>query len=213
MFKLTEDELQNAFDAIEHHGYSTLLPTPPEWSLLRDQWPDIKKEVSEIDLDVYSPALPLRVYAPKTRATVRIVSLLHPVDLILYTALTLLIKDDLESARVPRSKKMIFSYRTEIGVVNRLYSRANSYALFRDRLSQKSHRTSVRYIALADIADFYPRIYQHRLQNIVETCATGERGRSVARVLVKKMISKLSDSNKRKRYSFDSLNASMKSMA
>jgi hypothetical protein len=85
MFKLTERELQNAFEAIEHHGYSTLLPTPPEWSNLRDHWPDIKKELSEIDLDIYCPVMPLRVYAPKTRATVRVVSLLHPVDLLIYT--------------------------------------------------------------------------------------------------------------------------------
>jgi hypothetical protein len=195
MFKLTEDELQNAFEAIEHHGYSTLLPTPPEWTILRDHWPDIKKELSEIDLDIYSPVLPLRVYAPKTRATVRVVSLLHPVDLLIYTALTLLVKDGLESARVPRSKKMIFSYRAETGVTNRLYSRGNSYALFQNRLHYKSHRASVRYVALADIADFYPRIYQHRLENIVETCAIAERGRSVARVLVKKLIAKLSGNN------------------
>jgi Reverse transcriptase (RNA-dependent DNA polymerase) len=90
---------------------------------------------------------------------------------------------------------MIFSYRTEIVVTTRLYSRANSYALFLSRLQYKSHRGSVRYVALADIADFYPRVYQHRLENIVETCATSERGRSVARVLVRKLISKLSDSN------------------
>lgn len=195
MFKLAEQELQNAFEAIEHHGYSTLLPTPPEWSILRDHWPEIRQELSEIDLDIYSPVLPLRVYAPKTRATVRVVSLLHPVDLLIYTALTLLVKDDLEAARVPRSRSMIFSYRTEIGVTKRLYSRANSYAQFLTRLQYKSHRGSVRYVALADIADFYPRVYQHRLENIVETCATSERGRSVARVLVKKLISKLADGN------------------
>jgi hypothetical protein len=195
MFKLTTAELQNALEAIEHHGYSTLLPTPPEWLVLRNQWAEIKKELSETDLDVYSPVLPLRVYAPKTRATVRIVSLLHPVDLILYTALTLIVKDELESARVPPSKQMIFSYRTERGVNNRLYSRANSYAMFRDRLHRKSHQDNVRYVALADIADFYPRIYQHRLENIVETCASTPRGRAVARVLIKRLISKLSDSN------------------
>ena len=195
MFKLTEDELQNALDAIEHHGYSTLLPTPPEWSLLHDRWVDIKKELSEIDLDLYSPVLPLRVYAPKTRATVRVVSLLHPVDLLIYTALTLLIKDELEVARIPRSKRMAFSYRTETGVMNRLYSRANSYVLFQNQLQQKSHRKSVRYVAVADIADFYPRIYQHRLKNIIKSCVLDERGRDIARVLVDKLICRLSDGN------------------
>jgi hypothetical protein len=112
MFRLSEDELQNAFEAVEHQGYSTLLPPPPEWSILRQEWESIRREVAEIDLDLHFPVPPLRVYAPKTRATVRVVSLLHPVDLLIYTALTLMVVPDLEAARVPRSRNRVFSYRS-----------------------------------------------------------------------------------------------------
>src|SRR5688572_9375624 len=116
MFKLSTTELQNSFEAIEHHGYSALLPTPPEWEILRNHWNELKEQISEIDLDHHVPKPPLRLYAPKSRATVRVVSLLHPIDLIIYTALTLLVKDDLEVARVSPEKKIVFSYRSEIGV-------------------------------------------------------------------------------------------------
>ena len=47
---------------------------------------------------------------------------------------------------------------------------------------------SIRFVAIADIADFYPRIYQHRLENVIQTVATSPRGEEVARVLVKKFL-------------------------
>ncbi len=48
---------------------------------------------------------------------------------------------------------------------------------------------------MADIADFYPRIYQHRLQNVVETVASSQHVRDVGRVLAKKLIGNLMGRN------------------
>lgn len=195
LFKLSESELQNGFEAIEHHGYSALLPTPPEWSVLRSQWSDIKTEIAAIDLDTYTPTPPLRIYAPKNRATVRVVSLLHPVDLIVYTSLTLIVIDDLEANRIPVGKKTVFSYRADTSASNRLYRTDTAFPMFQARLKERNGRARVGYVGIADIADFYPRIYQHRLENVIESCSTTQRGRDVARVLAKKLIANLSGSN------------------
>ena len=195
LFKLTDNELQNGFDAIEHHGYSALLPTPPEWSLLRGHLDSIRPEITAIDLDTYTPTSPLRVYAPKNRATVRVVSLLHPLDLIIYTSLALIVIRDLEANRIPARKKTVFSYRADLSCANRLYRTDASFSMFQDALKERSGRSRIGYVGIADIADFYPRIYQHRLENVIESCATNERGRDVARVLVKKLIANLSGSN------------------
>lgn len=195
MFKLSENELQNGFEAIEHHGYSALLPTPPEWNVLRNHWDSVRAEIAAIDLDTYTPTAPLRIYAPKNRATVRVVSLLHPIDLIIYTALTLIVIKDIEANRIPARKKTVFSYRADLSCANRLYKTDASFAMFQDTLKERSSRAKVGYVGIADIADFYPRIYQHRLENVIESCSTGERGRDVARVLVKKLIAHLSGSN------------------
>lgn len=193
-FHLSEAELQSGFEAIEHHGYSALLPTPPEWDVLKSEWEALKSELAKVDLDTYSPVRPLRVYAPKNRATVRVVSLLHPIDLLFYTALTLVAKNDLEQSRIPTSKKIVFSYRAD-GASNRLYKSTPTFRDFRTALDEKSARAKIKYIAAADIADFYPRMYQHRLENAVESAATNERTREVARVLVKKLIGNLSGNN------------------
>lgn len=194
-FKLSGQELTDAYEAICHHGYSALFPPPPEWTTVADNWPAIKAHLREIDLDTYKPHKPLRTFAPKSRANIRVVHLLHPEDLILYTALILIAKDDLEAARLPRRARRVFSYRTDTRTTNRLYSMRGAYANYRAQLMTKAAKSAVKYVSVADIADFYPRIYQHRLENIIMSTAGGQRGRDIARVLVKKLILALMDNN------------------
>ena len=62
-------------------------------------------------------------------------------------------------------------------------------------MKKKANRNNIKFIGIADIADFYPRIYQHRLENVLQTVAKSQRGNDVARVLVKKLISKLMERN------------------
>ena len=42
VFNLTAQELDNAFAAITHHGFSTMLPEPPEWSVVAANWSSIE---------------------------------------------------------------------------------------------------------------------------------------------------------------------------
>jgi hypothetical protein len=46
-------------------------------------------------------------------------------------------------------------------------------------------------VAVADFADFYPRIYQHRLENVIQASAKSPRVEEVARVLVRQFIPNL----------------------
>ena len=195
MFKLTDTELQSAFEAISHHGYSALFPPPPEWTTVKNNWPEIKQYLAGIDLDVYVPYKPLRVFVPKSRANLRVAHLLHPEDLILYTALVIIVKDDLESARVSRRTRRVFSYRTQSGVSNRLYTTREAYTKYLAEIQRKSRKPTVRFVSIADIADFYPRVNQHRLENVITSASSSPRGNDVARVLVKKMINQLMESN------------------
>ena len=186
MFRLTEDELQHAYDAITYHGYSSMLPAAYEWKSVKEKWPEIRQYLSKIDLDTYKPHNPLRIFAPKSRANIRVVHLLHLEDLILYTALVLIIKDDIEAARISRRARRVFSYRVDVARPDRLYKSQGSYDSYLAELSKKATKSGTSFVAIADIADFYPRIYQHRLENIVQSVATKQRGIDVARVLVKK---------------------------
>lgn len=154
-FNLTEQELQNAFEAIDHHGYSGLVPAPPEWKIIQDRWNELKPLLGGIDLDEYVPNAPMVMFAPKTRATVRPVSLLHPTDLIIYSALVLIVKDDIETERIAVSKHRIFSYRANADS-NRFYGARPSFQDFLDISGRKAARAGTSIVAVADIADFSP---------------------------------------------------------
>ena len=123
MFKLTQGELDAARDAIDTHGYSIYIPTPPEWKTVKDNWSAISSYLLALDLDLYQPRTPLRVYAPKSRINLRPVVLLHPFDLLIYTALTLLAKRDIEAARIAVSENRVFSNRAS-SKPTRLFSRS-----------------------------------------------------------------------------------------
>lgn len=188
MFNLTTQELDCAFAAISHHGYSTMLPQPPEWTVVAENWEDLRGSIERIDLDVYEPFKPLKVFAPKNRANIRLLHLLHPQDLIIYTALVLIAKSDIEASRIPPKTKRVFSYRADPLKHNEIYDARGAYEAYQSQLSSRAGKPKVKYAAVADIADFYSRIYQHRLENVIESVATSQRVRDIARVLVKKFI-------------------------
>jgi hypothetical protein len=193
-FNLTEQELDNALEAIEHHGYSALVPYPPEWQTVRDNWEEIRTRIARLDLDVYQPNTPMVMFAPKSRATVRPVWLLHPIDIVIYSALTLIVKDALEAERIPLRRRRVFSFRAN-AAQNRFYAAQPTFRDFLNTSRAKAVRTVTQIVAIADIADFYPRIYQHRLQNVIEASARSPREEEVARVLVAKFLSNIGGKN------------------
>ena len=195
MFTLTEDELNRAYEAINHHGYSALLPDAYEWSTVVGNWPAIREYLTKKDLDTYTPYKSLQIFAPKSRANIRVVHLLQPEDLLIYTALVLIVKDDIELARIPKRNRRVFSYRVSKKQSGRLYDVRGAHDNYLEQLKNKAKKKSTAFVAIADIADFYPRIYQHRLQNVIEATANAQRGVEVARVLVKKLINKLMGGN------------------
>ncbi|RNC85218.1 MAG: RNA-directed DNA polymerase [Balneola sp.] len=195
MFKLTETEIENAIKAIEFHGYSALLPEPIEWQVVLENRVEITNYIKELDLDNYKPFKPMKVFAPKNRANIRVVHLLHPQDLIIYTALTIIVKNDIEAGRISKKAKRVFSYRVDTSKSDRLYDARGAHDEYLSYLKKKSDKKNIKFVGIADIADFYPRIYQHRLENVIETIATDNRSIEVARVLVKKLISNLMGRN------------------
>lgn len=121
--------------------------------------------------------------------------MLHPQDLIIYTALVLIVKNDIEDSRISNRSKRVFSYRVDKDRNDRLYDSRGAHDSYIEQLEKKADRGNVRFVGIADIADFYPRIYQHRLENAIQAIASNQRGIDVARVLVKKLISNLMGRN------------------
>jgi uncharacterized protein (DUF433 family) len=160
--------LKRALKATLHHGYGTLFAEPPELGIVKSNWTALVVELSKIDLDTYPGYDAILSFAPKSRLNVRRVGLLHPYDFIFYTALVLALKPLISKSRLPVDK--VFSYRTEGTTPNELYQRASSWKDFRNTVELRSVNADC-IVGVTDIADFYPRIYHHRLMNALEASA------------------------------------------
>ena len=108
MLKLSETEVDNAMGAIQQHGYGDFFPHPPEWDVLVSNWPEVRAELTQVDLDSYSGYDVIFAFAPKSRVNVRRVALLHPYDLIFYTALALALRNGITTSRQQLRKERVF---------------------------------------------------------------------------------------------------------
>lgn len=175
MLKLSKSLLHRGLAATLAHGYSDFFPAPPEFAVVKKNWARVGPELAEIDLDTYDGYSQVFCFAPKlSRLNVRKVGLLHPFDLIFYTSLVCALRDGISTARLSPDK--VFSYRAEGVPRNRLYADAPSFGEFREAVKSKISEKPDTFVGISDIADFYPRVYQHRLVNALEACSeTSER--------------------------------------
>ncbi|HZQ93889.1 MAG TPA: RNA-directed DNA polymerase [Candidatus Sulfotelmatobacter sp.] len=191
MLRLSSAQLDHALSAVLLHGYGDFFPQPPELSLLVDNWKTFRDELAKVDLDLYEGQDVIFSFAPKSRLNVRRVALLHPYDLVFYTALVLALRDGICASRSSVRDKRVFSYHSEGAGDGILYNDNPGYREFRDAISRRVRKNKDCYVGITDIADFYPRIYQHRLVNALQA-ACGAPLRDHIRVL-EKMLTRFSE--------------------
>jgi hypothetical protein len=173
MLHLTADQLDNSLNAVLAHGYGDFFPDPPELSVLVSEWNEIRDELTKVDLDLYDGHDVMFSFAPKSRLNIRRVALLHPHDLIFYTGLVLALRPGIVSSRLPLNEKRVFSYHAERAGDGILYTDKPGYAEFREAIIRRVKKSPDCYVGITDIADFYPKIYQHRLLNAIQAaCGT-----------------------------------------
>ncbi len=184
MLKLTDDELDAGLDAIKYHGYSDFFPQPPEFKVLVNAWPLLKKYLGDVDLDEYKAYRPsLELSAPKSVINLRRVTLLHPLDLVIFTSIVRTLRHDIEAARIDEGDRRVFSFRAGGAGAEGLYKMRPSHAEFTEEVLKRLKKNPMGWIVLADIADFYYRLYQHRVRNAVEATVTNPRKLKFAAVL------------------------------
>jgi hypothetical protein len=86
-------------------------------------------------------------------------------------ALLLEIGPDIENARLPVSKNVVFSYRFQPSSENfGIFRRDVGWLQFQQRALTQAQ--TFEYVVSTDISDFYPRIYHHRLENALKQAST-----------------------------------------
>lgn len=167
MIRLSKKALDWALLSVERDGDTDIFPQPFEYELIRKQWPEVRKRLLAIDVTAYKVAAPIRTLTPKRRLGYRVSAQLDPIDHLFYTALVYDIGKSLESVRVKKSKKIVHSYRWKPSKKGRFFDPDYGWDTFRQRSLELAKNNRHSFIVLADIADFYQRLYLHRIERLV----------------------------------------------
>jgi hypothetical protein len=165
--RISHGALDEAFKHVEARGDTDVLPPAFENEAIRREWGKIKPYLAAAELENW-PVRPLRqCLAPKRRLGLRVVTQLDPLDTLLITALVYEMGEAIERARVPQNAEIVHSYRFQPGPAGQFFDPMSNFDSFRAR-SLELASSNAGYVVMTDIADFFPRIYSHPLENAIE---------------------------------------------
>lgn len=166
-----------------------ILPPLFEFRFFADCSDSIAQKLESVNFGAYRPKSCFEVLSPKTRLSFRIAHQLYPLDTLLYTAAVLDIAPQIEAMRLPPDEGP-FSYRFEdIADQPQLYSTSGSYhdwLLMVQSLCEKPNPFDEnKFVIETDISDFYPRIYFHRIEHILDDCQAANSVRKIIEGIIK----------------------------
>ena len=166
-----EKAIEIALKNIAKHGDTDVFPFPFERHIFFDKHAESKKVILDIHKGFESY---LALQTPCTLETLtqvgytgfRWATQIEPFWNVYYLALVISVADEIEKTRSPVDDKYVFSYRYEWDDENAKLFRDSTWTDYRKRGMELSKEFE--YVVVTDIADFYPRIYHHRVENALQ---------------------------------------------
>jgi retron-type reverse transcriptase len=183
-FRLSAASLDWALAHVEAFGDTDIFPVPFEYQAIRHSWKEVRDHLCKADLFTWVMRPYRRCLSPKHRFGFRISTQLDPLDQLIFSALVYDIGRDIEKSRIPVSDAIVHSFRFSPDKKGRLFDPANGYQTFRTRSITLAMESACKTVVMADIADFFPRIYSHPLENALRAC-TAKSGYAT---VIKKLI-------------------------
>ena len=182
---ISESSLEWALRHIENYGDTDIFPLPFEFEAIRHSWHSkLQKFLSTQDLHIYGARPYRRCLSPKHRFGFRISTQLDPLDTLMYTALVYDIGFDIEARRVPISQQIVHSYRFNPDSTGRFFDPNVGYDSFIQQCNYLASCGKFQNVVVADIADFFPRIYSHPLENALHACTQHhDRAKAIMRLI------------------------------
>lgn len=166
-----DEAIERALKNIAKHGDTDIFPFPFETHIFLDN----PKECKEILLDIHNN-FPMYIaqQAPSNLETLtqvgytgfRWATQIEPFWNAYYLALVILIADKIENVRLPFEEQSVFSYRYQWDGESGKLFRDSAWSDYRARGMKLSQ--DFKFVVVTDIADFYPRIYHHRVENALQ---------------------------------------------
>jgi hypothetical protein len=161
-----------AIENIVRYGDTDIFPYPIERQIFRakrDETLDLlvsitkafKKSIAQMPLE-YEKLLNTVGYNGFRQATQ-----IDPIWNAYLLGLVVFIGSDIESARIPAKKNIVFSYRFNPDESDyRIFDKDYGWSAFQLHSVQQANGHT--HVLSCDIADFYPRVYHHRLENALK---------------------------------------------
>lgn len=177
---LAEASLDWALKHIERYGDTDIFPTPFEYQAIRYCWEPgqgfgeirargLRELLRATNLSEWALRPQRRCIAPKNLHGFRIATQLDPIDTLFFSALVYELGQDIEDARIPEGDGIVHSYRFKPSDDGEMFDSSTGYRTFLKQTKAHVNSPAVRYVVTADIADFYPRVYSHPLENAFPT--------------------------------------------
>jgi hypothetical protein len=171
MLKLQPESLDWALAHVLTRGDTDILPLPFEYEAIAFDWEPLRSHLADIDIDTFAVRDLRRCLAPKHGLGLRIATQLDPLDTLIICALVYEVGTQFEAVRVPKSENRVFSYRFLPAGDGQMYDPSVTYSSFRARSLKMAQERPSGYMVITDIADFFPRLYAHPMENAMRVAA------------------------------------------
>lgn len=171
MLKLNRSSIKWALEQALNYSDTDIFPEIFEFKTIQHSWDAIATWLENEDILTWNVRPARRCITPKHQFGFRISTQLDPIDFILFTAIIYEIGNDLEARRVSKIERIVHSYRFLPKPDGQMYDPDYNFDSFTDR-SKELTGQDYDWIVVADIADFFPRLYHHRIKNSLTKCTT-----------------------------------------
>lgn len=151
------------------YGDTDIFPEAFEFAAIAEDWGRIKTIIRNEDVSAWSVRAYRRCLVPKHRFGFRISTQLDPLDFLVFTTLIREVGKKLESMRIPLDQDIVHSFRFQPASDGRMFSDKHSYASFQRASHKACESYKPSHVVIADIADFFPRLNFHRMENALDT--------------------------------------------
>lgn len=172
-----KDAFRKAVQNVAEHGDTDVFPFPVENHVFHDKQDEVVQALVAMhrDLDAaiaQSPPVVEGMLAAVGYAGFRWATQIDPIWNAYLLGLVITVAPGIEEARLPLARGTVFSYRYRWDKATKsLFRRDVGWVQFQ-QVSVEKARTA-KYVLSCDIADFYPRIYHHRLENALHRATSG----------------------------------------
>jgi hypothetical protein len=169
--------IERAIRNISAHGDTDIFPFPFERSLIQEHQDKCIQLLKDFNSDfethlIKSPPLTIEMLSQIGYTGFRRATLIEPFWNAYYLALVISLADRIESRRIAIAEGIVFSYRFQWDEKNHSLFAGSTWNDYRRESLSKSK--SFPFVLQTDIADFYPRINHHRLENALKRLGSTE---------------------------------------